>query len=115
MLFVTLHGNKPGEDSRRKTSMPTTKDGNKITSSVLDENPDVILTELRGLYLVGAYLYVATRTRPKTASSAMKDRTQYKFVGEFASKKKTCSGTCIPSISLLMASVIANLSSQDTT
>jgi len=71
-LFVTLNGNKPGEDSRRNNVHAYDKDGNKITSSVLDENPDVILTELRGLYLVGATSTSPTRTRPKTASSAMK-------------------------------------------
>jgi len=31
MLFVTLHGNKPGEDSAQEQRHAYDKDGNKIT------------------------------------------------------------------------------------
>src|SRR5882724_1544689 len=115
MLFVTLHGNKPGEDSRRNNVHAYDKDGNKITSSVLDENPDVILTELRGLYLVGAYLYVANANKTQNSVLCYEGTgTQYKFVGEFASKKKTCSGIVHPFDFTFDGLGYCYLSSQDT-
>jgi len=114
MLFVTLHGNKPGEDSRRNNVHAYDKDGNKITASVLDESPDVILTELRGLYLVGAYLYVANANNTQNSVLCYEGTgTQYRFVSEFASKK-TCSGILHPFDFTFDGLGYCYLSSQDT-
>jgi len=114
MLFVTLHGRKPGGDSRRNNVHAYDKDGNKITSSVLDESPDVILTELRGLYLAGAYLYVANANKTQNSVLCYEGSgTQYKFVSEFASKK-TCSGIVHPFDFTFDGLDYCYLSSQDT-
>ena len=114
MLFVTLHGGKPGGDPRRNNVHAYDKDGNKITSSVLDESPDVILTELRGLYLVGAYLYVANANNTQNSVLCYEGTgTQYRFVSEFASKK-TCSGILHPFDFTFDGLGYCYLSSQDT-
>jgi len=114
MLFVTLHGDKPGGDPRRNNVHAYDKDGNKITASVLDESPDVILTELRGLYLVGAYLYVANANNTQNSVLCYEGTgTQYRFVSEFASKK-TCSGILHPFDFTFDGLGYCYLSSQDT-
>jgi len=48
MLFVTLHGGRPERDPHKNNIHAYDKDGNRITSSVLDDNEGVILNELQG-------------------------------------------------------------------
>lgn len=114
MLFVTLHGGKPGGDPRRNNVHAYDKDGNRITSSVLDESADVILTELRGLYLVGEHLYVANANNTQNSVLCYEGTgTQYRLVSQFASKK-TCSGILHPFDFTFDGLGYCYLSSQDT-
>src|SRR5437899_8058401 len=96
MLFVTLHGGKPESDPHKNNVHAYDKDGNRITSSVLDDREDVILNELRGVCLVGNYLYLANANKTQNSVLCYEGSgTQYRFVSQFASAK-TCKGILHP-------------------
>jgi len=86
MLFVTLHGGKPETDPHKNNVHAYDKDGNKITSSVLDDTENVLLDELRGIYLAGKYLYVVNANKEQNSVLCYEGSgTQYKYVSTFIS------------------------------
>ncbi len=92
MLLVTLHGGKPQTDPHKNNVHAYDKDGKSISSSVLGDSGDILLDELRGIYLVGKFLYVVNANDKQNSVLCYKGSdTQYKFVGTFASKQ-TCKG-----------------------
>src|SRR6267142_300942 len=114
MLFVTLHGGKPERDPHKNNVHAYDKDGNRITSSVLDESEDVTLNELRGAYLVGKYLYVANANKTQNSVLCYEGSgTQYRFVSRFASAQ-TCKGILHPFDFTFVGLGFCYLSSQDT-
>ena len=114
MLFVTLHGGKPEKDPHKNNVQAYDKDGNRITSSVLDEHENVILNELRGIYLVGKYLYVANANKTQNSVLCYEgSRTHYRFVSWFASIQ-TCDGIVHPFDFTFDGLGHCYLSSQDT-
>src|SRR5258706_553381 len=114
MLFVTLHGGKPERDPHKNNVHAYDKDGNRITSSVLDESEDVILNELRAAYLVGKYLYVANANKTQNSVLCYEGSgTQYRFVSRFASAQ-TCKGILHPFDFTFDGLGFCYLSSQDT-
>ena len=114
MLFVTLHGGKPERDPHKNNVHAYDKDGNRITSSVLDDNEAVILNELRGIYLVGKYLYVANANKTQNSVLCYEGSgTHYSFVSRFASNQ-TCKGILHPFDLTFDGLGYCYLSSQDT-
>ena len=114
MLFVTLHGGNPERDPHKNNVHAYDKDGNKITSSVLDETDGVILNELRGIYLVGKYLYVANANKTQNSVLCYEGSgTKYRFVSRFASNQ-TCNGILHPFDFAFDGLGYCYLSSQDT-
>jgi hypothetical protein len=96
MLFVTLHGGKPQTDPHKNNVHAHDKDGNRLTSSVLDNSEDILLDELRGIYRAGKYLYVVNANRKQNGVLCYEGSdTHYKFVGTFVSEK-TCEGVVHP-------------------
>ena len=114
MLFVTLHGGKAGEDPHKYDVHAYDKDGNRITSSVLDKSEDVNLNELRGLCLVGKYLYVANANKTQNSLLCYEGSgTHYRFLSRFASNH-TCNGILHPFDFTFDGLGYCYLSSQDT-
>jgi hypothetical protein len=114
MLFVTLHGGKPERDPHKNNVHAYDRDGNKITSSVLDESEGVILNELRGVYLAGKYLYVANANKTQNSVLCYEGSgTHYSFVSRFASNQ-TCKGILHPFDLAFDGLGYCYLSSQDT-
>jgi hypothetical protein len=114
MLFVTFHGGQPEKDPHKNNIQAYDKDGNKITSSVLDETEGVTLNELRGIYLVGKYLYVANANKTQNSLLCYEGSgTKYRFVSRFASKQ-TCNGILHPFDVAFDGLDYCYLSSQDT-
>jgi hypothetical protein len=114
MLFVTLHGGNPERDPHKNNVHAYDKDGNKITSSVLDETDGVILDELRGMYLAGKYLYVANANNTQNSVLCYEGSgTKYGFVSRFASNQ-TCNGILHPFDFTFDGLGYCYLSSQDT-
>src|SRR4029077_8604446 len=114
MLFVTLHGGNPERDPHKNNVHAYDKDGNKITSSVLDETDGVILDELRGIYLSGKYLYGANAN--KTQNSVLfyeGSGRKYRFLSRFATNQ-TCNGTLLLFDDASTAPLYSYLDSQDT-
>jgi len=114
MLFVTLHGGKPEKNPHKNNVHAYDKDGNEIASKVLDQGAGVTLDELRGIYLVGACLYVVNANNTQNSVLCYEGAgTQYKFVSEFVSRK-TCSGIVHPFDLTFDGLGYGYLSSQDT-
>jgi hypothetical protein len=114
MLFVTFHGGQPERDPHKNNVHAYDKEGNKITSSVLDETEDVTLNELRGLYLVGKYLYVTNANKTQNSVLCYEGSgTRYRFVSRFASKH-VCNGILHPFDLAFDGLDYCYLSSQDT-
>jgi hypothetical protein len=114
MLFVTFHGGQPEKDPHKNNIQAYDKDGNKITSSVLDETEGVTLNELRGIYLGGKYLYVANANKTQNSLLCYEGSgTKYRFVSRFASKQ-TCNGILHPFDVAFDGLDYCYLSSQDT-
>ena len=84
MIFVTLHGGKPGKAPHKNNVHAYDRAGKKITPCVLDDIEGVILDELRGVHLSGKYLYVvnAHDTQNSVFSFRGSD-TSYQFAGKF--------------------------------
>jgi hypothetical protein len=96
MLFVTLHGGKPEKDPHKNNVQAFDKDGNKITSSVLDDPEDALLDELRGICLAGKYLYVVNANKDQNCVLCYEGiGTQYKYVSTLISRQ-TCNGILHP-------------------
>jgi hypothetical protein len=114
MLFVTLHGGKPERDLHKNNVHAYDKEGSRITPSVLDESEGVVLDELRGIFVVGKYLYVANANNTQNSLLCYEGSgTKFKFVGQFASNK-TCNGILHPFDFVFDGLGHCYLSSQDT-
>jgi hypothetical protein len=114
MLFVTLHGGKPEKNPHKNNVHAYDKDGNKVTSSVLDIRDDLRLNELRGMSLFGKYLYVVNANKEENAILCYEGSgTQYKYVSTFASSQ-TCKGILHPFDLTFDGLDYCYLSSQDT-
>ncbi len=114
MLFVTFHGGQPERDPHKNNIHAYDKEGNKITSSVLDEAEGVILNELRSIYLGGKYLYVANANKTQNSVLCYEGSgTNYRFVSRFASKQN-CDGILHPFDFAFDGLDYCYLSSQDT-
>jgi hypothetical protein len=114
MLFVTLHGGKPEMDPHKNNVHAYDKDGNRITSTVLEDSDGVILNELRGVYLAGKYLYVANANKTQNSLLCYEGSgTKYRFVSRFASNQN-CDGILHPFDFVFDGLGYCYLSSQDT-
>jgi len=114
MLFVTLHGGKPQSDPHKNNVHAHDNDGKRVTSSVLDHSEEILLNELRGIYMVGKHLYVVNANKEQNSVLCYQGSgTHYKFVGTFASKK-TCKGVVHPFDMAFDGAGHCYLSSQDT-
>ncbi len=114
MLFVTLHGGKPESDPHKNNIHAYDKDGNKITSSVLDDREDVLLDELRGVQFSGKYLYVIDANKTQNSVLCYEGAgTKYRFASRFASNE-SCKGILHPFDFAFDGLGYCYLSSQDT-
>jgi len=114
MLFVTLHGGKPEKDPHKNNVHAYDKDGNRLTSSVLGDSEGVVLNELRGIYLVGKYLYVANANKTQNSVLCYEGSgTKYRFVSRFA-WHQNCNGILHPFDFAFDGLGHCYLSSQDT-
>jgi hypothetical protein len=114
MLLVTLHGGKPDKDPHKNNIHAYDKDGNKLSSSVLDDADGVLLDELRGIYLGGGYLYVVNANKLQNSVLCYEGiGTHYRFVGWFASRH-TCHAILHPFDLAFDSLGYCYLSSQDT-
>jgi hypothetical protein len=113
MLFVTLHGGKPGIDSKTN-NVYAYKEGKRLTSSVLDNKPGIVLDELRGIGLHGKYLYVVNANKfTNRVLCYQGSLVNYAFVDTFASHE-TCAGILHPFDITFDDAGHAYVSSQDT-
>jgi len=88
MLLVTLHGGKPGVDPKLNNVHAYDKEGNKVSSSVLDNTPGVVLDELRSIRLLGNYLYVVNANKEQNSVLCYQGSgVKYAFVGQFVSNQ----------------------------
>jgi hypothetical protein len=114
MLLVTLHGGKPENNPHKNNVHAYDKDGKKITSSLLESRDDLVLNELRGLYLAGKYLYVVNANMQQNSVLCYEGSgTSYKYVSTFASRE-TCKGILHPFDLAFDGLDYCYLSSQDT-
>jgi hypothetical protein len=114
MLLVTLHGSKNDNRPHVNNVHAYDKDGNRLSSAVLDDGANVTLSELRGIYQIGKYLYVANANQEQNSILCYEGAgTQYKFVSTFASQK-TCNGISHPFDLAFDGKDYMYVSSQDT-
>jgi hypothetical protein len=114
MLFVTFHGGKPRTDPHKNNVHAHDKDGKRITSSVLRDSGEILLDELRGIHLVGKYLYVVNGNRKENSVLCYKGAdTQYKLVSTFVSSQ-SCKGIEHPFDITFDGAGYCYVSSQDT-
>ena len=114
MLLVTLHGGKPENNPHKNNIHAHDKDGSKLSSSILDDAEGVLLNELRGMYVVGEYLYVVNANKQQNSVLCYEGSgTRYKFVGWFASRH-TCNAILHPFDLAFDGLGYCYLSSQDT-
>jgi hypothetical protein len=114
MLFVTFHGGKPEKHPLRNNVHAYDKDGKLISRSVLDDKDGIILDELRGIDIVGGYLYVANANRTQNSLLCYQGAgTSYRFVSTFASRE-TAEGVLHPFDFTFDGAGYCYLSSQDT-
>jgi hypothetical protein len=114
MLFVTLHGGKPENNPHKNNVQAFDKDGNKITPSVLEDTPGVLLDELRGIYRFGNYLYVVNANKTQNSVLCYQGSgTSYQFVGKFVSAD-SCKGILHPFDLTFDSDGHCYVSSQDT-
>ncbi len=112
MLFVTLHGGKPGKHLNNVNAYD--KEGQLVTASLLEESPGVVLDELRGIHMVGDFLYVANANRTQNSLLCYQGSgTSYRFIGTFASRE-TCAGILHPFDFTFDGAKHCYVSSQDT-
>ena len=114
MLFVTLHGGHPEKNPHKNNVHAYGKDGEKITPSVLDDIEGVTLDELRGIYLVGKFLYVVNANKTQNSVLAFQGSgTSYRFASKVVSNE-TCRGVLHPFDLTLDGAGYCYISSQDT-
>jgi hypothetical protein len=114
MLYVTLHGGKPDKSPHKNNVHAHNNDGSRISSSVLGDSGEILLDELRSIYLVGKYLYVVNANKNQNSVLCYKGSgTDYKFVGTFASNE-TCKGIVHPFDLAFDGAGHCYVSSQDT-
>jgi hypothetical protein len=114
MLLVTLHGGKPENNPHKNNVHAYDRDGNKISSAVLDDADGVLLDELRGIYVSGKYLYVVNANKLQNSVLCYEaNGKQYRFVGWFASRH-TCNAILHPFDLAFDGLGYCYLSSQDT-
>ena len=88
MLYVTFHGYKPEVDSRTNNVHAYDKDGNRLTTSVLNHKNGIVLSELRGVYLFGKYLYVVNANNTQNSVLCYEGSgLKYRFVGKFITRE----------------------------
>ena len=114
MLFVTLHGGKPGAHPHKNNVHAYDKEGKLVTPSVLEDTDGVILDELRGIAVIRKLLYVvnANKTQNSLLCYTGSD-TSYRFVSKFVSQQ-TCNGVVHPFDFTFDSAGHCYLSSQDT-
>jgi len=114
MLFVTLHGGKPGEHPLKNNVHAYDKEGAKITPAVLSEAPGVILDELRGIHFEGNFLYVVNANVEQNSLLCYQGAgSSYQLAGRFVSRK-TCNSVLHPFDFTFDGAGHCYLSSQDT-
>jgi hypothetical protein len=114
MLFVTLHGGKPGKHPHKNNVHAYDKGGKEITPAVLEDVAGVILDELRRIYRFGKFLYVVNANRTQNSVLAFQGSdTKYKFAAKFLSPE-TSNGVLHPFDLAFDRSGHCYLSSQDT-
>ncbi len=114
MLLVTLHGSKNDNHPHVNNVHAFDKEGNRLSSSVLDDGAKVTLAELRGIYQIGAYLYVANANQEQNSILCYRGAgTQYTFVSTLASQK-TCNSISHPFDLTFDGKDYLYVSSQDT-
>ncbi len=114
MLFVTLHGGKPGAHPHRNNVHAYNKEGKIVTPSVLEESAEVMLDELRRVSLFGKFLYVVNANRTQNSLLCYQGAdTSYEFFGKFVSQE-TCTGVVHPFDFTFDDAGHCYLSSQDT-
>jgi hypothetical protein len=114
VLFVTLHGGHPGKSPHKNNVHAYGKDGEKITPCVLEDIDGVTLDELRGIYLVGKFLYVVNANKTQNSVLAFQGSgTSYKFAGKVVSNE-TCKGVLHPFDLTFDGAGYCYISSQDT-
>jgi hypothetical protein len=114
MLFVAFHGGNPDKHPLRNNVHAYDKDGKLITRSILEDTDGVILNELRGIYLVKEFLYVANANRTQNSVLCYQGSgTSYRFVGKFVSHE-TSQGVLHPFDFTFDGAGYCYLSSQDT-
>src|SRR5215467_299318 len=96
MLLVTLHGGDPEKDPHKNNVHAYDKDGEKLSSTVLENGDAVVLNELRSLRMSGRYLYVVNANKDQSGILCYEGAgTNYKYVATFASTA-TCSAIVHP-------------------
>ncbi len=114
MLLVTMHGGKPENNPHKNNVQAFDKDGNKITPSVLEDTPGIILDELRRICLFGNYLYVVNANKTQNSVLCYQGSgTSYRFVGKFVSPE-SCKGILHPFDLTFDGAGYCYVSSQDT-
>ena len=114
MLLVTLHGGKPGVDPKLNNVHAYDKTGKRVSSSVLQDSPGVVLDELRSIRLLGDYLYVVNANKNQNSVLCYRGAgTQYSLAGQFASQQM-CPGIVHPFDLAFDDAGYCYLSSQDT-
>jgi len=114
MLFLTLHGGKPESNPHKNNVHVFDKDGTLLTPKALGDAGDVVLDELRGIYLFGKYLYVVNANKDQNSILCYDGSgTKFTFVGEFASKA-TCDAISHPFDVTFDGASCCYISSQDT-
>jgi hypothetical protein len=90
MLFVTLHGGQPGKHPLRNNVHAYDKDGKLLSPAILEDGDELVLNELRGIYLHGKYLYVVVANKTQNSVLCYEgSQTSYRFVCKFASQETT--------------------------
>jgi hypothetical protein len=114
MLLVTLHGGNPEKNPSENNVHAYDKDGKKVSSGVLDNAEGVLLDELRGISLVGKYLYVVNANKLQNSILCYEGTgTHYSFMEWFASRQ-TCHAILHPFDLAFDGLGYCYLSSQDT-
>ncbi len=90
MLFVTLHGGQPGKHPRRNNVHAYDKNGKLLSPAILEDRDELVLDELRGIYLHGKYLYAVVANKTQNCVLCYEgSQTSYRFVSKFASQETT--------------------------
>lgn len=90
MLLVTLHGGNPDKHSKHNNIHAYDRDGKLLSNTVLEDNNNVDLDELRGICLHGQYLYVVIANIGQSCIVCYEGTdTRFRYVSRFASPQAT--------------------------